>query len=558
MDIPKKIGRYEILEELGHGAMGTVYRAKDPSMERVVAVKTIISLALASAQGSEYRERFYREARAAGGLAHPGIVPVFDVGEHQGLPYLVMEFINGQTLAAAVKRGERWPLDRVSEVGQQIAEALGYAHRHSVVHRDIKPANILMTSREFYGIERPKITDFGVAKMSAGQITTSGQMLGTPAFMPPEQFTGDAIDGRADLFSLGVILYWMATGEQAFPGETVTAVSYKVVHTDPVPPRKLNPSITARFDDAILRCLAKSPAERYQTGEELARDLAGLRTAVQGTASQTRTQQSFAAQAGPDVTLDVRAETLSALPTIVVPQAAIEVSSRRPRRNRLLTAAVVIVVLAVAALAGGRYALRNIVKATVKEMASSVAPAAAPASSPAARLVSASPQPTAPPSTPAPVERKAPPAANPELSPKAKTVPPARPSAVPSVPIAPALGFDPKALDPKANARLRIDAGHMPAGLDFTIEMNGKAYLRSSAEGNKTEYLNFFVPPGVQEFRVTARNGVLQKSSNTVSAEFKAKKKNTLTVELRTQGQSADAGVPQGLYPDSQIVLSLK
>src|SRR4029077_3750552 len=200
MDTPKKIGRYEILDELGHGAMGTVYRAKDPAMDRVVAVKTIISLVLASERGSDFRERFYREARAAGSLTHPGIVPVFDVGEHEGLPFLVMEFISGKTLADAMGKGERMTLDRVCEIGQQIAEALGYAHQHGVVHRDIKPANILLTSRETYGIERPKITDFGVAKLSVGQLTSTGQMLGTPAFMPPEQFTGAPIDGRADLF----------------------------------------------------------------------------------------------------------------------------------------------------------------------------------------------------------------------------------------------------------------------------------------------------------------------------------------------------------------------
>ena len=203
MSTPKSIGRYEIIEELGHGAMGTVYRAKDPAMDRVVALKTIIAVALSSQQGTEFRERFYREARAAGKLAHPGIVPVFDVGEHEGLPFLVMEFIDGRTLDDAAKSGERLTLERVCEIGQQIAEALGYAHRNGVVHRDIKPANILLTSVAKYGIERPKITDFGVAKLAAGSTTMSGQMLGTPAFMPPEQFTGAAVDGRADIFSLG-------------------------------------------------------------------------------------------------------------------------------------------------------------------------------------------------------------------------------------------------------------------------------------------------------------------------------------------------------------------
>ena len=176
-----------------------------------------------------------------------------------------------------MKKGERFTLDRVCEIGQQIADALGYAHRQGVIHRDIKPANILMTSREVYGSERPRITDFGIAKLAASEITTTGQLLGTPSFMPPEQFTGAPIDGRADLFSLGVILYSLATGEQPFPGETMTAVSYKVVHTEPIPPAKLNPAIPPALEGVILKCLAKNPAARYQTGEELAQDLATLR-----------------------------------------------------------------------------------------------------------------------------------------------------------------------------------------------------------------------------------------------------------------------------------------
>ena len=273
MDTPQKIGRYEILEELGHGAMGAVYRAKDPAMDRIVALKTIISTALASEQGSEFRERFFREARAAGQLTHPGIVPVFDIGEHDGSPFMVMEYVNGWTLANAASKGVRLDLNRMCEIGQNIAEALGYAHLHGIVHRDIKPANILLTSRESHGAERPKITDFGIAKLTESEATMTGKMLGTPAFMPPEQFTGAPLDGRADIFSLGVVLYWLATGEQPFPGEGLTAILYKVVHTDPIPPRKLNPALPARFESIVMKCMEKDPAARYQTAEE-----AGART----------------------------------------------------------------------------------------------------------------------------------------------------------------------------------------------------------------------------------------------------------------------------------------
>ena len=335
--------------------MGTVYRSKDPAMDRVVALKTITSVLLASDQGTETRERFFREARAAGALAHPGIVPVFDVGEHEGIPYLVMEFVTGKTLADTAKSGDRMNLDRVCEIGQKIAEALGYAHKHGVVHRDIKPTNILMTSREIYGIERPKITDFGVAKLAEGQTTMTGQMLGTPAFMPPEQFTGAPVDGRADIFSLGVVLYWMATGEQPFPGESMTAVSYKVVHTDPVPPRKLNPSVPAKLDAIIMKCLAKSPADRYQTGDELALDLSALRSGPNTTTLQIVAPRKEVAEHDPEATVMDRTPAKVAAP---IHAAAPPVAASSPKGNReglLILAAVILVAVA----AGGGYALRG-------------------------------------------------------------------------------------------------------------------------------------------------------------------------------------------------------
>jgi len=551
METSKTIGRYEILAELGQGAMGTVYRAKDPSMDRIVALKTVISVALASSQGSEYRERFYREARAAGRLAHPGIVPVFDVGEHEGLPFLVMEFIDGQTLDGAVKKGERMTLERVCEIGQQIADALAYAHLNGVVHRDIKPANILLTSREKYGIERPKITDFGVAKLAAGQITTSGQMLGTPAFMPPEQFTGAPIDGRADLFSLGVILYWMATGEQPFPGETMTAVSYKVVHTEPVPPRKLNPSISQNLDQVILKCLAKSPADRYQTGDELAQDLAAIRTgSTTGLHAQVPLPKAGEIESG--ATLDMRPANTVPLqsPAPATPQKTIASAPAKKSAGIYIAAAVVAAVVALT----GWYTLRN------KNAAKETVPANTAITAPALTAAEATaPVATAPP-IPAPIQPAAP--AKAPVAPPVKTTPAVTPPVAKPVEKAPPLSamvdFDPKALDPKENAKIKIDASQMPANLDFSIEMNGMVYFQRSIAGNKAEYDDLYVPPGVQEFRVIARKNGVEKSSNTVSTEFKAKKKKTIKVELRTQGQSGSAGMPSDLYPDSQLVVTLK
>lgn len=275
-----QIGRYAIEAELGHGAMGSVYRARDPMMDRTVAIKTILATALTGPLAEEYRERFLREARAAGRLSHPGIVTVYDVGEFESTPFLVMEFIPGRTLASALDAGERFPFDRIYEIGQQLAEALGFAHASGVIHRDIKPANILLTTPAGQSAERAKIADFGVAKLTATQMTATGQLMGTPSFMPPEQFTGAPIDGRSDIFSLGVILYSLATGDKPFPGDTLTAVSYKVVHTQPLAPRLINPAVPPDLDRVILKCLEKDPARRYATGEELARDLSNLRAGL--------------------------------------------------------------------------------------------------------------------------------------------------------------------------------------------------------------------------------------------------------------------------------------
>jgi len=575
MSTPQKIGRYEIIEELGRGAMGAVYRAKDPAMDRIVALKTIISAALASDENGEFRERFFREARAAGALTHPGIVPVFDVGEHEGQPFLVMEYVDGRTLAKVYDKGERLNLDRMCEIGQKIAEALGYAHQRGVVHRDIKPANILLTSREAYGIERPKIADFGIAKLTESEMTMTGKMLGTPAFMPPEQFTGAQVDGRADIFSLGVVLYWMATGEQPFPGGSLSTVLYKVVHTEPVPPRKLNPALPARFESIILKCMEKNPSARYETGEDLARELSDLRTSKTVTNTALATSRVMTAADDPDATLAEAIPTVPA-PAVVATAAKPIASEPAPasQGNSKIGLLVAAGIVAVAASAGW-YTLH----ARQSSSAPLVAPVAAASPvapiTPVARGVDATspaPSPVSGPA-PSPVSRPVPrlvainkptvATSSPGLSvagtKSAVTAPPnpgpgLSANSTPPAPKSEPLGFDPMTLDPKQSARLKIDASGMPRGLDFTVEMNGRVYSHNSGAIGQDS----FVPPGVQEFRVSAKSGAVQQTSNTVSADFLQKKKHTLKVELRMKGQSANAGMPQGLYPDSQIVLTLK
>ena len=545
----QKIGRYEILSEKGRGAMGAVYIARDPAMDRIVAVKTIHSVALTGPQADEFRERFYREARSAGGLAHPGIVTVFDVGEQDGIPYLVMEFIEGHTLADATKSGARFTLERVCELGQQIAEALGYAHKSGVVHRDIKPANILLTSKEKYGIERPKITDFGVAKLGAAQLTTTGQMLGTPAFMPPEQFTGAPIDGRSDIFSLGVILYWMATGEQAFPGETVTAVSYKVVHTEPVPPKKLNPAVPAGLDQIILRCLAKAPPDRYATGEDLAHDLSALRAGRSATELQAPVG-TFPANE-PDTSMDATLDSHPGVGTAHLHTAKAEKQSTSWAGITLGTLFAAVVVL------GGWYGY------THRESIASIVEPDTTKQPVVVETRPTQPAPRATPSRPANREPRKENVTAPPDNNGVKSSTPANPAKSLPLPVVlpapPRVTFDPRQLDPNANAKLKIEADKFPPNTAFTVEMNGKIYFERGGGNNQTAFEDLYVPPAVTEFRVIAGEGANRKTSNIVSAEFKAKKKKTLKIELRTQGQKdAAAGMPAGVYADSQIVVTLK
>jgi hypothetical protein len=270
----ERIGRYEVLAELGRGSMGAVFRARDPQIGRVVAVKIILTANLSPEDLEIYKQRFVREAQAAGQMAHPGIVTIHDIAEDAtGQPYLVMEFIEGTPLDKMLQPGgERLPLAQCLDIGIQVAEALDYAHRRGVVHRDVKPANVLLTAEG-----RAKIADFGIAKLAGVQMTQAGHMVGTPAFMSPEQFSGGTVDARTDLFSLGAMLYWMFTGERPFAGDTLTTVSFKVVYTAPIPAKQLNPSLPHEVDNILSRCLAKNPDERYSSCRELAEDLKALK-----------------------------------------------------------------------------------------------------------------------------------------------------------------------------------------------------------------------------------------------------------------------------------------
>ncbi len=311
----ESLGRYQIQQELGRGAMGTVYRAYDPKIDRVVALKTITLSGIDAAGEADFRRRFVREAQAAGKLSHGGIVTIYDVGEDEKTrtPFIVMEYIEGTTMEE-LGRGERLPLAQALEMVEQVAEALDYAHERGIVHRDIKPANIIITPDG-----RAKITDFGIAKLVQTQFTQPGQVLGTPAYMSPEQLSGAAIDGRSDLFSLGVILYWLVTGDKPFPGDTTTSVSFKVVYKDPILPTELNPTLSPELDYVATHALAKAPAQRYQHGRELADDLEDFR---QGRPPRSRASQPTATVV--ERTVVVRTERTVVAPTAPPPTAAIQ------------------------------------------------------------------------------------------------------------------------------------------------------------------------------------------------------------------------------------------
>src|ERR1700676_430157 len=270
-----KAGRYEILSELGRGAMGVVYRATDPVIGRSVAVKTIrLSEEGTGLSRPEMLTRFQTEARAAGLLTHPNIVVVYDAGEENGLYFITMELVEGKSLQALIDGGHAFPVSRVLRILEQTCSALQFAHDRNVVHRDIKPANLMLTADDTV-----KVTDFGTAKiLQFGTVQQTTHVMGTPSYMSPEQVKGRAVDGRSDIFSLGVMLYEMVTGEKPFPGQSITTVIYKIVNEDPIPPRQLNPSIHPGLNAIVLRALSKDPETRYQSCREMLDDLRNYRT----------------------------------------------------------------------------------------------------------------------------------------------------------------------------------------------------------------------------------------------------------------------------------------
>ncbi len=411
-----KLGKFQIRRELGKGAMGVVYEGFDPMIERIVAIKTIRPEQLEGEDAAEQLARFRREAQAAGRLTHPNIVAIYDFGEDAGTTYIAMEFVKGRELQDVLEKSERFQMHDVVRIMDQLLEALGHAHANGVVHRDVKPANIIIL-----GDGKVKVADFGIARVESSNLTQAGMVLGTPSYMSPEQFMGQTVDGRSDLFSAGVILYQLLTGEKPFTG-SVTTIMHKVLQEQPLPPSTLNVQVPKAFDAVMQKALAKRPDERYQTARDFAEAIrkAAAATAAAGadatlvnpastvidldaTLTPAQAAQATIRQAAAQADATLKRE--ATLKTQALPAATPEAPKAperlvTPGRQSQVPAGLVVGLVAVAGLvaAGGWYALGGRGEAEKSAPAQAVAPAPAPA---APVAVAPAPAPAAP-AAPAP------------------------------------------------------------------------------------------------------------------------------------------------------------
>jgi serine/threonine-protein kinase len=266
---PSSLGRYKILKELGRGAMGLVYLGKDPTIQRFVAIKTMrLDQIEEPDKVQEIKTRFFREAESAGRLSHPNIVTIYDAGEQDELGYIAMELVEGQSLKDCSRKPNLMPLPEVVATLASVAEALDYAHQQGVVHRDIKPANIMITKDRLV-----KVMDFGIAKMASSNKTQTDVVLGTPTYMSPEQIAGKKVDGRSDVFSLGVVLFELLTGQPPFTADNLSALLFAIAHHPHPDLHSLRPELPPMFQEVVNRAMQKDLPQRYRRAAELAQDL---------------------------------------------------------------------------------------------------------------------------------------------------------------------------------------------------------------------------------------------------------------------------------------------
>ncbi|MGZ8412642.1 MAG: protein kinase domain-containing protein [Gemmatirosa sp.] len=435
------IGKYQILGLVGEGAMGAVYRALDPVLQRPVAIK-VMSDAVAREQ--ELRERFLREAQAAGSLQHPNVVTIYDFGEVDGHLFIAMEFLDGEDLEALLARRVDLSLSAKLGIAVDVLGGLSYAHKRGIVHRDIKPANIRITEDE-----RAKIMDFGVAHLTSQKMTRTGMTMGTPNYMAPEQVAGGTIGAHTDVFSLGAVLYELLTHHKPFAADTLHAVLYKIV-SEPTPLASTHvPGLPPELDAIVARSLAKDPADRYQTAADMANDLTALRASL-GTLSGVR-------QASSSISLNARlaaavpgvAAHAPASPTPGVPTDAVPVAKAGVGRGALALTGV----LAVVGLGVGAWAMtRGSGSATRSTDAAAPAPP-----------VSSAPTAAPPPETPATAPSTRAPASTPTNAPTNATTSAATNAAPSTTPAAPA---------PTARARETTPAPTVSASVPASVPVS--------------------------------------------------------------------------------------
>lgn len=452
MPAPQRLGKYQILRRLGAGAMGIVYEGFDPLIERSVALKVIRQDDLGAAESNELRARLRREAQAAGRLAHPGIVAVYEYGEDDGGEgaFIAMEMVRGRELKTELDEGHRFSPQEAVRVMRDVLAALQHAHDRGVVHRDIKPSNVFLQDDG-----QVKVADFGVARLETSDLTQTGAMIGTPSYMSPEQLLGQPVDGRSDLFSCGVVLYQLLTGEKPFTG-SVTTVMHKVLHEQAAPPSTLDTTLIPHWDTVIERALAKQPAARYQNAAEFSRAIVVALAEMpqdDSTVIMPRPRAAAPAQraaqiSGPQRTLaTVTAPTVQSAPQA---QAATAPSPAEAPSPRVSTPAIATAVAAlVAAASGGAWWL------TRDHTAASLPPVATmPPPAPVAAAAPVEAAPALPPAQPATLPPSATAAAPPPAPvPVPKPAAPRAPAPAPVVAAPPA-----KPVDPWQAQRARVEA----------------------------------------------------------------------------------------------------
>jgi eukaryotic-like serine/threonine-protein kinase len=501
-----KAGRYEISGELGRGAMGVVYHATDPVIGRAVAVKTL----LLSEEGTgltraELLAKFQTEARAAGLLTHPNIVVVFDAGEEDGLFFITMELVEGKSLQNLLDAGQMFPVPRVLRIMEQTCGALQFAHDRNIVHRDIKPANLMLTPDDTV-----KVTDFGTAKiLQFGTVQQTAHVVGTPSYMSPEQIKGKVVDGRSDIFSLGVVLYEMVTGEKPFPGQNITTVIYKIVNEEPTAPRDIDSSIHPGLNDIIMKSLSKEPAARYQSCRELFEDLRNYRSLSSfsnpnATLPAVTPQQNSQSQGGyldiaqiasTSHNLSSRASNPSQTPVV----RRTGTMAPEPRESNMLATALAAIFL-LAVILFGAQRIRPIFQAARQQNRASSTGSEVPqtqaASDPAATNVTVSTTESAPSSS---VSAEVPPVPNPMANPtplsgKSAERAPSRPAVVPTNSLSPAVAeYKDQILQIATERHLRDRLSVKGSGM--TLRLSGK--LRPAEHSELLKFLQS-APVGIQ------------------------------------------------------------